>query len=293
MRVTLIHNPKAGNSRIPSCEELVDAVSAHGWRVTPVDKKDLEKAVDDPGDAVVVAGGDGTVGKVSKRFAGTGVPIGVIPTGTANNVSRTLGIGVDVWAAIELLPTCVARDADLGVVAIGKKKECFLEGFGVGVFAYFMAECATKKDKKLRRALAMLAKVLASYKPHKMELELDGRDMTGDYVLAAVMNLRSLGPALALAPGALFDDGELEVALIRPEQASSLVTHLKRASLEGDIALPAIEVHRAKHVRIGNAGPWAHVDDCSREIAEVVDVKVMAQATKFLLPPAVASTLSG
>ena len=64
-----------------------------------VHKKNLEDCLDgDFGDAVIVAGGDGTVGKVAKRLAGTDVPLVVLPTGTANNIARSLGIGVDPHA---------------------------------------------------------------------------------------------------------------------------------------------------------------------------------------------------
>ena len=148
-------------------------MEALGWKVTALDRSEIERAVANPGDVVVVAGGDGTVGRVAKRFAGTDVPIAVIPTGTANNVARTLGLGVEPRRAIASLASAVVRDVDLGVVsetrALGAKvEECFLEGFGVGVFAYVIAERATKKDKKLRRGFHLLAKELASYPAHTM-----------------------------------------------------------------------------------------------------------------------------
>ncbi len=289
MRVTLIHNPKAGDHRVPEPDEIVSDLETFGWKVTSVDRSDLEKVAKSPGDLVIVAGGDGTVGKVAKRFAGTGVPVAVIPTGTANNVSRMLGIGVDARAAIDVLPRAVVRNVDLGIVEFGTEpatSERFIEGCGVGVFAFLMAERATKKDKKLRRAIGLLAKELAAYQPRRMRIEVDGKDLSGDYVLASVMNLRSLGPALALAPDAQCDDGELEVALVRPEHTASLVTHLRRAALDGDIALPAVEVHRATHVHLGGAGRWAHVDDCSHELASDIDVRVEPGAVKFLVPPA-------
>jgi diacylglycerol kinase family enzyme len=286
VRVTLVHNPKAGDRRIPDSDEIVAAIERLGWKVDPVDRDDIEKAVKDPGEMVLVAGGDGTIGKVAKRFAGTRVPIGVIPTGTANNVARTLGIGVDPLAAIDLLPRAVQRDVDLGVVTLGDAgTERFIEGIGVGVFAQLMGEGVSKRDKKLRRAFHLLAKEIAAYEPQRTKIEIDGRDVSGHYVLAAVMNLRSLGPALALAPDAKFDDGLLEVVLVRPEHTAPLVAHLQRAALEGDIALPAVEVHRARHVRLGEAGKWAHVDDCSREVTSDIEVSVEPHAVRFLLPP--------
>ena len=255
-----------------------------------MDESEIERAVAKPGDVVMVAGGDGTVGRVAKRLAGTKIPIAVIPTGTANNVARTLGIGVDPRRAIASLASAVLRDVDLGVVSEGGKlgakvEEHFIEGFGVGVFAYVIAERATKKDKELRRAFGLLAKELASYPPHRAHVEVNGRDVSGDYLLIAVLNLQSIGPALRLAPEAKLDDGELDLVLIRPDHRDSLIAHLRRAALEGDIALPDFEIHRGEHVRIRDYGKWAHVDDCSRALGGTVEVRVVPRAVRFFVPP--------
>lgn len=290
VRVALIHNPKAGDRRVPDCVEVVAALRRIGWKAEVADRKDLDAALRDPGDAVVVAGGDGTVGMVAKRLAGSGVPLAIIPTGTANNVARTLGIGVDPRNAIDQLARGRLRDVDLGVVRQADgEAERFVEGFGVGLFAWVMAERATKKHKKLRRALSLIASELERYEPKRARIEIEGRDVSGEYVLAAVMNLRSLGPALGLAPDAVCDDGKLDLVLVRPEHRESLLAHLRRAVLEGDIALPQFEVHRTPYVRLSGQGKWAHVDDCPREFAGDVEVRVEPAAVKFFVPHSPAS----
>jgi diacylglycerol kinase (ATP) len=289
VRATLIHNARAGDHRVPESDELIEAVEKLGWKVTPLDESQIECAVAKPGDVVVVAGGDGTVGRVAKRFAGTKVPVAVVPTGTANNVARTLGMGVEPRSAIASLANAVVRDIDLGVASFGTTtEESFIEGFGVGLFAYVIAERATKKDKKLRRAFGALANELASYEPHRARVEVNGRNVSGDYLLVSVLNLRSLGPALRLAPQAKLDDGELDLVLIRPEHRAALIAHLRRAALEldGDIAaLPDFERHRAEHVRIRDYGKWAHVDDRSHALGGAVEVRVAPGAVRFLAPP--------
>jgi diacylglycerol kinase (ATP) len=264
---------------------MVADIEALGWKVKVADKSMMDDALRHPGDAVLVAGGDGTVGKVAKRLAGTRVPIAVIPTGTANNVARTLGIGVDARIAIDDLARAQVRDIDLGVVHTEGQEERFLEGFGIGLFAWVMAERATSKQKRLRRALALLAEELTDYPPRRARIELDGRDASGEYLLASVMNLRSMGPALSLAPEALPDDGQLDIVLVRPEHRDSLMAHLRRAVEEGDIALPRFEVHRAERVRISGQGKWAHVDDCPREFRGDVEIRVSARTVRFLVPP--------
>jgi diacylglycerol kinase (ATP) len=285
VHVTLVHNQKAGGAT-PSRDELRAEVEALGWRVTIVDKNELDGGLRRPGEVVLVAGGDGTVGKVAKRLAGKDVPVAVIPTGTANNVARALGVGVDPIAAIRALRTAAVRDVDLGVVRNGAADtERFLEGFGVGLFAWVMAERATRKDKKLRRAMSLIADELERYAPKRARVEIDGNDFSGEHLLACVMNLRTLGPALELAPNAEVDDGWLDVVVVRPDHRDNLLAHLRRAAAVGEAPLPHFEVHRAKHVRLSGQGKWAHVDDCSREFAGDVEVAVVPLAAKFLAPP--------
>ncbi len=284
MRATLLHNPKSGSA--PENDALVSAFAEIGWDVHQcVHKKLLEDCLDDdPGDAVIVAGGDGTVGKVAKRLAGTDIPMVVLPTGTANNIARSLGIGVDCNAVISGLAKYVERTIDLGSLHSRDGDEGFLEGFGIGVFAYVVGERATKKHKKLQRGLELIADTLASYEPKPVMLEVDGKDLSGDYLLVAAMNVRSFGPALGFAPHARMDDGLLDVVVVRPEAKEMLVAHLRRAAAEGDLALPHFETHAGKSIRLRADGRWAHCDDDPRELEGEVQIGIREGALRVLVP---------
>jgi diacylglycerol kinase family enzyme len=45
--------------------------------------------------ASMAVGGDGTIGTVGTHLAGTGIPLGILPMGTSNDVARALGIPLD------------------------------------------------------------------------------------------------------------------------------------------------------------------------------------------------------
>src|SRR5688500_5254852 len=93
MRVTALYNPEAGNQTVTR-QRLAALLERAGYDATYVSAKGKhwKDALDDPGDLVVVAGGDGTTAKVAKRIAGLGVPLAILPAGTANNVARSLGL---------------------------------------------------------------------------------------------------------------------------------------------------------------------------------------------------------
>ena len=280
MRATLIYNPKSGTAA--SADELVTSLSKIGWQVDRcLPKKELDDCLCHGTEVVVVAGGDGTVAKVAKRLAGTTVPMAVVPMGTANNIARSLGIGVDPAAAVLDLASATERRVDLGVVHGKMEREYFVEGFGLGIFAHVLAERARKKDKKPSRALDLIADELETYAARHVEIEVGGQDLSGNYLLVAVMNTRSLGPALGVAPEAKCDDGQLDLVLIRPEAKRSLLAHLRRAAEHGDVALPAFETTRARRVRLATTG-WAHLDDETRELGGKTVVEVAAGVVKLL-----------
>src|SRR5206468_8333217 len=92
MRVILIHNAKAGDERQPDGGRLLALVrsAGHDVRYQSVREDDWHLALEQPADLVAAAGGDGTVAKIARKLIGRPVPMAILPTGTANNVARTL-----------------------------------------------------------------------------------------------------------------------------------------------------------------------------------------------------------
>ncbi|HYX41298.1 MAG TPA: acylglycerol kinase family protein, partial [Pyrinomonadaceae bacterium] len=93
MRVTLIHNPKAGKGH-PTGDELQTLIKEAGHKVLyqSAKEKKWQRALQTSADLIVVAGGDGTIRKVATRLAGSRVPLTILPLGTANNIAKSLGI---------------------------------------------------------------------------------------------------------------------------------------------------------------------------------------------------------
>jgi len=291
VRVTLVYNPGAGVSDAPGKDEIVRAIEELGWQPRIVGRDRLDGILSEPGAAVVVAGGDGTVGEVAKRLAGTAIPMAIVPTGTVNNTARMLGLGVDPLSAVRSLVHAARREVDLGRVEDRDGHVAyFLEGFGLGLLARVMAERATSEDKRLRRAADLMAQELEGHRPEPVSVRIDRRATAGECLLLSAMNLRSLGPALGLAPDASCDDGHLDVVLVRPEHRAALLAHLRRAAAEGDVALPHFEVHRGRRIEIRGAARWAHVDDVARPFGGFANVDVLPHAVTFLVPAARART---
>ena len=283
MRVTLIHNPGAGAGTTPA-DELTDALRAHGYEPAyqSSDEPDWERALDEPGEMIVVAGGDGIVARLCKKLAArpgaAGVPVAVIPLGTANNIATTLGVvaaggaGWDVRGMVAGWRGARRQPLDVGVAAAPGVTSPFVESVGCGLFAEMMSRFARKKhskdagenhpDEELRKARAELRRMLRDMNPRAWRVELDGRDHAGRYLLVEAMNIRQIGPGFELAPGADVGDGQLDVVFVcdADDDRARLDAHLREHPAD-DPTPPLLTVRRAREVVIDGRGECFHLDD--------------------------------
>ncbi len=269
MRVTLVHNPGAGDERHSAkriMKELAEA--GHDARVQSTRKKRLHEALDDPGELVVVAGGDGSIKKVALTLAGTGIPMAILPIGTANNIAKSLGVLGSVRDLIEGWSDAERRRLTVGTVSSRWGTMRFVESVGVGVFTELVSRGDAEVDEntagltghEIDRALQLLQRVVAERAPRLRELSLDGCDLTGEYLLVEVMNIPLVGPNIPLAPSADYGDDQLEVVTVTEAQREVLAEYV-RARLAGGAAPPSLTVRRAGRVTMRASPTELHVDD--------------------------------
>jgi diacylglycerol kinase family enzyme len=136
MRILLIHNPKAGD-RKHSKKQLMAGLTRCGHQTLyhSIKERDWKKALKNPVDLVVAAGGDGTVRKTAWEIIGSGVPLAIFPLGTANNLARSLGFSAPVDEIIQSFHCGKTRPFDVGSVRSSSRTEYFLEAAGGGLFA--------------------------------------------------------------------------------------------------------------------------------------------------------------
>jgi diacylglycerol kinase (ATP) len=261
MRVLLIHNPAAG-SEDAAAAELVRAFDAAGHSVTywSTGHKGWRKALDAAVDVVVVAGGDGTVRKTALALAerpGIRTPLTIIPTGVANNIARGLGIqGTPARIAAGLTGGRMTRLA-LGAARASWGVTRFVESAGVGFFARMLIEPPAPNVKAgAKRVLRRLARAT----PRHIRITADGRDLTGDYLLALAMNGACIGPRMELAPDADVGDHQLRLLLIGESQRPTVKRYLERM-IAGEAASIDLETHNVRHVWMDWKKRFGHVDD--------------------------------
>lgn len=297
MRATLLHNPKAGGDAAASRDDLLAWLERAGVEAVYVNSKkdDLDAALEDPGALVVAAGGDGTIAKAARRLAGRGIPLAILPFGTANNIARSLGIDGDaerLVAALGAVPfgDLPRRRLDVGVARARWGERRFVEGAGAGLIAALLAadehgEKATKDhtddpEHRIALGLELLRRVAGEMPARRWRVTADGHTLTGEFVMVEAVNVRSLGPRVRLAPDADPGDGKLDLVLVRESQRDALLAYLDRVAV-GETLDPPVRVRRVHSVRI--AGEPAsfehfHLDDkrWPKELPEAGDRRIPA-----------------
>ena len=305
VRVTLIHNPGAGDSGSPAGEALKRSIRDAGHELDYLSCKvdGWEAKLDEPTDLFAVAGGDGTVGVVARRVAGRDVPVTVLPMGTANNIARSLGLAD---TPVERLVAGWAQGRrvklDIGTATGPWGRSAFVEGAGAGLFAWTMPQADASRtlasidraDDRIVYALGLLKEKLRRCPAIRIEATLDGRDVSGAYVLFEAMNMRYIGPNLYLAPESDPGDARLDVVTVPEADRDRFFDYLSSWQ-DGRMREPRLPSFRGRRLQMHWGGFEMHLDDriwpaqgeAPARDTSTIDLGFGGESVAFLLPPAV------
>ena len=273
MRVTLIHNPKAGDDEHPSVDEVVALIRAAGHAVThqPCNGDHWERVLDEPGDLVAVAGGDGTVGAVAVRSSEGAFPSPSCQWGRPTISQQLLGWRTSQSSSSSPGGRTARRIGfDAGVVHGPWGATSFIEGAGVGLLAsaisqpdfrdIFALARLDNREERITSGQRWLKERLGKWPAKELKLTLDDNDLSGEYILLEVMNIQHIGPSLHFAPDADPGDGLLDVILFSAADRGKLGDYLT-SRLEGHCHPPQWTVPRGKHLQLRWDGSEMHIDD--------------------------------
>ncbi len=172
-------------------------------------------AVAEKVETIVVVGGDGTINEVINGLCPSGsdrLPrLGIIPTGSSNDLAKSLGIPLDLQDACRNILAGDVRHIDVGRAGA----HYFCSASCLGYFAEIAAESHDMKGLRgspryVVAALSVLRRMGAGW---TMEINADGQTFSGEYARLLVGNTPRFG-GLTMLPGAECDDGMLDCLLI-------------------------------------------------------------------------------
>lgn len=184
------------------------------------------QAVRDGFEAIVAAGGDGTINEVVNGIGLSRVPLAVLPSGTVNVFAREHGIPTSLNAAWAVLERGNCRTIDLGCAESAGGKRYFAQLAGVGLDAVSVRGTSWK----LKKQFGPLSYVWAGLKAigtHRAEVDVRGGKVEARGGLVLIGNGRLYGGQFAVFPTARYDDGLLDVCVFHNHGYVNVLRYLQ------------------------------------------------------------------
>ncbi|MBB4659037.1 diacylglycerol/lipid kinase family protein [Parvularcula dongshanensis] len=282
MRVTVVHNENAGDGE-SSGDELVRLLGRHGHEARLTRREDMDDALDAKTDLVAAVGGDGTVDAVARLLAKTGLPLAILPAGSANNIARCLGVPLDVDEAVASWPCSAVRTLDMIEAKSAAGRVLTIESAGLGAVTAGL-RAAHEEDHeggedKLAFGRNRTAETVREAPPIGSVVSLDGEVLPGCLLAIEVLNLTGCGPRLTLAPRADPEDGLFDVLLVQDDERRDLAAWLRAGR-----GAPPGRSRRARTMTIRGQGDPFRVGDTFLETAGETSLRVLTGALRVLVP---------
>ncbi len=294
MKARLIINPISGTRSKAGLDRLVDeSLAPLGWETEVTytqchgDATRLaSEAVALGFDAVLAAGGDGTINETAAALCGTRTILGILPCGSGNGLARHLGIPVDLREGLKVITENHPMAIDYATVNNRK----FFCTFGVGFDAAVSAAFARKKTRGKFTYLQSTFETYANYTPELYTISANGRVVTERAFLVAVCNASQYGNNAYIAPHASIDDGLLDVTIIHAGNTLSTAlvgVDMMTGMIERNML---INTFRTSNIVIERENPgMAHLDGEPLEIEKRLDISCHHHSLNVYTPREVRS----
>lgn len=262
MKILLIYNPFAGHGHaqkiLPEIESAfakngvdfdLKTTDFHEHGITLVREADFEKY-----DAVVAAGGDGTLFEVINGYfqnpSTRRIPVGVLPVGTGNAFARDLDLDSGRWKeAIDIISLNKPRKVDVGKFVTHGQTYYYLNILGLG----FVSDVTATAHKI--KAIGNFSYTVGVFhqtvflNTFGAQIEIDGQLLERDCIFIEISNTRYTANFL-MAPKAEIDDGKLDVTILKGLSRIKLLKSFPKIFTGEHIHMDEVETYQARQLKI-------------------------------------------
>lgn len=291
----VIYNPSAGRfcQSKGLLERTLGALAAEGFDAKPVATLGPNTAgalakleIDSGADLILAAGGDGTINEVANGMVHTGVPLGILPAGTANVLARELRTRRQLNRVAAELRTAVPTRVAVGrLTGADRASRYFLLMAGIGLDAQIVYDlnlglkAMAGKLAYYIGGFAQIAKPLAPFRA-----TVDGQTYTTTFAL--VTRVRNYGGDFEIAREASLLSSQFEVVLFDVKHSYQYVPYLVGMVFGQVDRLPGVRILPARRICCepldGQPAPLQVDGEYAGRLP--VAIEVVADALTLLLP---------
>ncbi len=290
METFFIVNPTAGSGRAKESWKNIEEIlvkneipydvkftkyRGHGIKIA-------RKAARDGYKKIFSVGGDGTVNEVANGIilSKKSPTLGVIPVGTGNDFSKSLGIDCSIE---KILLSNKTRNIDVALLKSRGKKKYFVNMSGIGFDSYVTKNIILRN---LGGTIPYLTTVLISlfrYSPKKAIIIHDNGKFEQDIFMMSIANGNYIGGGMKISPFSKMDDGYLDVVIIPKISKFEILSNLSKIYSGKHIYHPKVQLFRTKKLHVGAKDLFVHVE--GDVVAKTpVDISIAESKIKVIVP---------
>jgi len=285
-KLLLIINPISGSiqDKTETVAEIEKSLEAHGfqlrvWETTgDGDQEKIRLMIkEEPVDAILVGGGDGTIKMVAEVISDSDQRIGIIPLGSANGLATSLEI-----AGLEDAISAVAQGEEIKMDAIMINGELSLHLSDFGFNASLIKKFEDGGERGMLSYFKSSLAQLFDIQPYRFEITIDGKTELINAKMLVIANGNKYGTGALINPTGKIDDGLFEIIAVDPAGFEDIVK-ISIAMFRGNLnEMESVRIWQASKAVIKNLDKADfQIDGELLGKVEKVTVEVMANPIRF------------
>jgi len=285
--VLFIVNPVSGGKRKDDVPEMIERhLDANIFEYTIVftnsvaHARQLTLEAVDKYDIITAVGGDGTVNEVASALVGTNTPLGIVPCGSGNGLSRFLNIPMDMAAAIRNLNSGHHEVID-SAVANGQP---FFNMAGMGFDAHISELFSHNKRRGFISYAKSSIKEVLTYKPQPYIINIDGVVYNRNLFMLSLANSSQYGNNAHVSPHASVQDGLIDVCMIKPFPLYRFPEMCLRMLFKTADKSKYVEIVKGKQININRNTPGPiHLDGEPQIDGTDIKINIVPRSLKVIV----------
>lgn len=293
-KLKLIYNPFSGDKRFKfSLDACIEKFQQAGYfvdifrTITPGDiQNHIQTTEKGDYDAFVVSGGDGSINILINSIMKNSlndVPIGIIPSGTANDFATFLQLPSEVDRCCDIICSKPAKAVDVGLI----NDKYFINVCAGGMFSNISQNINTKFKNTLGKLAYYIKAVeqLPTYSPMKMRITNSSQVFEDTFNLFLILNSSGTGGIENLSPSASINDGVFDFVGFRNVKVTNMMTLVYKFFMGDYLEDERILFFRDRYIKIENlsdAEPFPDTDiDGELGPKLPVEIRTIPEAVKI------------